>query len=69
MNTIDIILISLVSLITATLLIYFYIRIKNKKGLQDCPNKDDLKIMMKVYKHNKKKKEKRLKKKESVCIK
>ena len=69
MNIVDIILISIVSLITLALLIYFYFRIKNKKGLQDCPNKDDLKIMMKVYKHNKKKKEKKLKKMQSISAK
>lgn len=56
MNVIDIVLITLISVITLGLMVYFFYRLKNKKGLEDCPNKDDLKIMMKVYKHNKKKK-------------
>ena len=59
MKPIDIIIISLVSLFALCLLIYFIIRIKNHKGLSDCPKKDDLKIYMKVYKHNKKKEEKK----------
>lgn len=56
MSVIDIVLLTLISFITLGLIVYFAYRLKNKKGLEDCPNKDDLKIMMKVYKHNKKKK-------------
>ena len=63
MNVIDIVIITLISFITLGLIVYFAYRLKNKKGLEDCPNKDDLKIMMKVYKHNKKKK---LKKQQKV---